>query len=156
MREIKKSELEQLKQYLKDIENETVRNLDPFFDFKMFELDPPILPSAVIGQAFPKSKPEKAQIFERSQNEFTNGIINFFSQLEYTNQEKQLEIAIEFLEAIESCIKIGQSKIWEYNPDESFEPGESYDELYDFIALGFTYIIVDENQCLIIHGGYCD
>ncbi len=83
MKEISKPELEQLKQYLKYIENETVRNLNPFFDFKMFEIDSPILPSAVISQAFPESKPEKAQIFERSQNEFSDGIINFFVHLAY-------------------------------------------------------------------------
>ena len=153
MKEIKKPELEQLKQYLKNIENETIRDLDPFFDFKIFELDLPILPAAIIGQAFPESKPEKAQILERSRNEFSDGIINFFSQLEFTNREKQLEIAIEFLESIGSCVEIGQSKIWEYLPDESI-----FDELYDFISLGFTYLIADEkhNQYLIIHGGYCD
>jgi hypothetical protein len=153
MKEFSTLEFEQLKQHLEYREDKTPRNLDPFFDVKMFELEMSAVPSEIVTQAFPKSNPEKAQIIERSANDFSECVIEFFSQLENTNQQMQFRVAYEFLEAIESCIEYEQSKIWEYVPD-----GISFDQLYDFISCGFTYIILDESkrQCLVIHGGYCD
>ena len=153
MNELNTPELEQLKQHLEYRADETIRNLVPFFDVKMFELESSAIPSEIIVKAFPRSNLEKAQIVERTPNAFNEGIIDFFSHLESTNQQAQFRVAYEFLEAVESCIDYEQSKIWEYLASDS-----RFDGLYDFIGWGFTYIIVDENKrrCLVIHGGYCD
>ncbi|HEX8565827.1 MAG TPA: hypothetical protein VF648_09160 [Pyrinomonadaceae bacterium] len=153
MQEINTLELEQFRKHLEYCEDKTLRNLNPFFKVKMFELKFSVSPSVIILQAFPDAKPEKAQIIERSENEFSDGVIDFFSQLESTSQENQFKIAYEFLETLKSVIKLEHSKIWEYLPDHS-----SFDRLYDYIGWGFTYIIVEESnrQCLIIHGGYID
>jgi hypothetical protein len=153
MKEINTTELEQFREHLEYREDKTLRNLNLFFDVKMFELESSASPSVIILQAFPDAKPEKARIVELSENEFSDGVIDFFSHLENTNQENQFKIAYEFLEALKSVIKLEHSKIWEYLPGVS-----SFDRLYDYIGWGFTYIIVEESkrQCLIIHGGYID
>ena len=153
MKEIKTLELERFRQHLEYRGDKTLRNLNLFFDVKLFELESPVSPSVIIAQAFSEAKPEKAQISECSQNDFSDGIINFFTHLEGTNPESQFKFAYEFLEALESVVKLENSKIWEYIPDES-----CFDELYDFIGWGFTYVIVEESnrQCLVVHGGYID
>jgi catechol 2,3-dioxygenase-like lactoylglutathione lyase family enzyme len=76
----------------------------------------------------------------------------FFSRVE-DNEQYTERMAHDFLKLVESCINYKESKIWSYDPD-----WQSQDELYDFIAWGFTYVIVaqDDPHCLFIPGGYMD
>lgn len=153
MRELNTPEFERFQQHLKYFDENTLGNLSPFFEAKLFRLESPASPSAIITCAYPEAEVEKAQISERSPGEVDTAIRDFFSHITTVDQAGSSGMADEFLNGLRSCITYEHSKVWEYSPD-----WRGLDELDDFIAFGFTYIIVngDEDHCLVIHGGYMD
>jgi len=87
---------------------------------------------------------EKAQISKRSLEEVDAPIRDFFSHIEDVDKPVSSGMATEFLNRLQSCIAYEDSSVWEYSPD-----WRGLDELYDYIASGFTYIFVtaDEYRC---------
>ena len=121
-----------------------------FFDAKLLEMESATSPASIITSAYPESKVDKAEISQRSTDEIRTAIKNFFST--FTDADGRTSVmANEFLNSVRSCVNLDNSKGWEYFPD-----WRSSDELYDYIAIGFTYIFVDrdEPRCLVVHGGY--
>lgn len=153
MKELNTAEFEHFQQFLKYFDENSLGNLSPFFDAKLFTLESPATPASIIRYAYPETEIEKAQISERSRDEVAASIRGFFSHIEDVDKSASSGMATEFLNGLQSCIADEYSNVWEYSPDLG-----GVDELYDFIAFGFTYIVVtaDENRCLVIHGGYMD
>jgi hypothetical protein len=153
MKEISTPEFEQFLNHLTYYDENSLGNLSPFFDAKLLEMDSPTSPRSIITSAYPETKVDKAEISERSTNEFETAIQKFFLPFRDANGRTSSGMANEFLDGLRSCLNLDNSKAWEYFPD-----WQSGDELYDYIAVGFTYMFVDgdETRCLVVHGGYMD
>jgi len=152
MRELVTHEFERFKQHLSYYDENSLGNLSPFFEAKFFELQSSATPLAIIAHAYPQAKVEQAQTSTISPDELTNAIRVFFTHVEDKDQDIE-RMPDDFLKLMESCINYKDSKICRYDPDS-----RSQDELYDFIAWGFTYVIETphDGRCLLIHGGYMD
>lgn len=153
MKKLNSIQFQKLEIYLESLEEKLSGDLSPFFSIRMLEIESNSTPAKIIVNAYPKTKPENGRFIERSANEFNNYIIDFFSHIENTNEQMQFRIAYELLEILNSCIDYYHSLIWEYLPDENV-----FDQLYDYIGWGFTYLIITKEKgcCLLIHGGYYD
>jgi hypothetical protein len=153
MKEISTPEFEQFLQHLRYYDENSLGNLSPFFDAKLLEMESPTSPASIITSAYPGAKVDKAEISEHSTDEIETAINKFFSPFTNAGGRTSSVMANEFLNGLRSCVDLDNSKAWEYFPD-----WQSSDELYDYIAAGFTYIIADrdEARCLIVHGGYMD
>jgi hypothetical protein len=153
MKEMSTPQFEQFLQRLRYFDENMLGNLSPFFDAKLLEIESPANPSIIIASSFPAAVVDRAEISKRSAAEIETAIKTFFSPFTDTNGRGSFVMANEFLDGMRSCIDLDNSKGWEYFPD-----WRSSDELYDYIAVGFTYLIVnrDETRCLVVHGGYMD
>jgi hypothetical protein len=146
-------EFEAFKQHLRYYDENILGNLTPFFEAKLFALDSRAEPASIIASAYPETEVEKAKIRTHSTAGFDAGIKEFFCHMKDRDDRHPAAMADAFLSGVWSCISVEDSKVWEYVPD-----WRGLDQLYDYIAFGFTYIIVnrDETRCLVIHGGYMD
>ena len=153
MRELSTPEFEQFLQQLRYYDENTFGNLSPFFDAKLLLMESSDDPAPIITFAYPETEVDKAHINQRSNEELENAINQFFSHVKDFDGRSSSAVAGAFLSGLKSCIDLENSNLWEYVPD-----WQSSDELYDYIAFGFTYIIVNRNhaRCLIVHGGYMD
>jgi hypothetical protein len=153
MKETSTPEFEQFLQHLKYYDENTLGNLSPFFDAKLVVSDLLDNPASIITFAYPETEVDKAQINALSVAEIETAIKKFFSPFPRPENTDSSVMADAFLKYLRSCINLEDARVWEYVPD-----WQSSDELYDYIAFGFTYIIANRNDahCLIVHGGYMD
>ncbi|HEX6187720.1 MAG TPA: hypothetical protein VFZ40_06550 [Pyrinomonadaceae bacterium] len=153
MREFSTPEFEQFLQQLQYYNENRFGNLSPFFDAKFLLMESSDDPPSIITFAYPETEVDRAHINQPFNWELETAINQFFSHVKDFDGRSSSAVAGAFLSALQSCIDLENSNLWEYVPD-----WQSTDELYDYIAFGFTYIIVNRNdaRCLIVHGGYMD
>ena len=126
MNELNPKEFQNLKLYLKSLEENVSGYLTPYFLVKLVEVSPDLIPSVIIKNLFSNTKPDSEHIIIRSINEFSQNIISFCLRIESRTVYEKIEIAFEILDLIENSIDYQQALIWEYLPDE-----KSYDDFYD-------------------------
>jgi hypothetical protein len=153
MKEISTPQFEQFRDQLRYYDDKMLGNLSPFFEAKLLEIESHLNPASIVTHAFTETVVDKAEISQRSTNEIETAIKTFFSPFTGRDGRTSSAMADEVLDGLRACINLDGAKVWEYFPDDS-----TSDELYDYIAVGFTYVCVnaEETRCLILHGGYMD
>ena len=131
-----------------------------WFEVKGFELGRSAFTAeSVLRKAYPKSRPEKGQVIERSSEDMIERINKSLklSDPPYSDSDFRNEIERNLISGywkhLKAALDYEHAKIIEYGPVQGVD-----DELWDFIYWGFTFLIYSEEQrqCVVIHGGASD